>query len=172
MKFRQLIILAVTSVMACMVSAQTVRETIRLDEGWKFAFGNASDPAKDFGCGTEYFNYLTKANSLHNEGPYSQKFDDSAWEEVQDSKGRIVPDACPILTFRIEGEGRILGVGNGDPSYLGADHPKDKDCREFSIPAFNGLAQVIIQSTKTAGSLQLTAISDGLKESILTLKAQ
>ena len=92
--------------------------------------------------------------------------------EVQDSKSRIVPDACPILTFRIEGEGRILGVGNGDPSYLGADHPKDKDCREFSIPAFNGLAQVIIQSTKTAGSLQLTAISDGLKESILTLKAQ
>ena len=92
--------------------------------------------------------------------------------EVQDSKGRIVPDACPILTFHIEGEGRILGVGNGDPSYLGADHPKDKDCREFSIPAFNGLAQVIIQSTKTAGSLQLTAISDGLKESILTLKAQ
>ena len=92
--------------------------------------------------------------------------------EVQDSKGRIVPDACPILTFRIEGEGRIFGVGNGDPSYLGADHPKDKDCREFSIPAFNGLAQVIIQSTKTAGSLQLTAISDGLKESILTLKAQ
>ncbi len=83
MKFRQLIILAVASVMVCMVSAQTVRETIRLDEGWKFAFGNASDPAKDFGCGTEYFNYLTKANSLHNEGPYSQKFDDSAWEEVR-----------------------------------------------------------------------------------------
>ena len=92
--------------------------------------------------------------------------------EVQDQNGRIVPDACPMLTFRLEGEGRILGVGNGDPSYLGADHPKDKDCREFSIPAFNGLAQVIIQSTKTAGSLQLTAISDGLKESILTLKAQ
>ena len=39
--------------------AQNVREVIRLDEGWKFAFGNASDPAKDFGCGTEYFNYLT-----------------------------------------------------------------------------------------------------------------
>ena len=52
--------------------AQSVRETIRLDDGWKFAFGNASDPAKDFGCGTEYFNYLTKANSIHNEGPYSR----------------------------------------------------------------------------------------------------
>ena len=44
------------------VHAQNVRETIRLDEGWKFSLGNAADPAKDYGCGTEYFNYLTKAN--------------------------------------------------------------------------------------------------------------
>lgn len=65
------------------LNAQNARETTRLDEGWKFAFGNASDPAKDFGCGTEYFNYLTKANSIHNEGPYSAKFDDSKWEEVR-----------------------------------------------------------------------------------------
>ena len=49
------------------------------DDGWKFAFGNASDPAKDFGCGTEYFNYLTKAASIHNEGPYSPKFDPGRW---------------------------------------------------------------------------------------------
>ena len=56
------------------------------DDGWKFAFGNASDPAKDFGSGTEYFNYLTKAASIHNEGPYSPKFEpgkwDSEWIEV------------------------------------------------------------------------------------------
>ena len=83
MKLRQLIILAVVCLMAGTTYAQSVRETIRLDEGWKFAFGNASDPAKDFGCGTEYFNYLTKANSIHNEGPYSSKFDDSKWEEVR-----------------------------------------------------------------------------------------
>lgn len=49
------------------------------DNDWKFAFGNASDPAKDFGCGTEYFNYLTKANSVHNEGPYCNKFDEARW---------------------------------------------------------------------------------------------
>ena len=78
-----MMIVAVACLMAGTASAQSVRETIRLDEGWKFALGNASDPAKDFGCGTEYFNYLTKANSLHNEGPYSKKFDDSAWEEVR-----------------------------------------------------------------------------------------
>ena len=67
---------------ACM-NAQNVRETVRLDEGWKFALGNAADPKKDFGCGTEYFNYLTKANSIHNEGPYVAKFDDSAWQEIR-----------------------------------------------------------------------------------------
>lgn len=54
----------------------------RLESGWRFAFGNAADPGKDFGCGTEYFNYLTKANSIHNEGPYTVKFDDSLWQEV------------------------------------------------------------------------------------------
>ena len=67
---------------ACM-NAQNVRETIRLDDGWKFAFGNAADPKKDFGCGTEYFNYLTKANSIHNEGPYVANFNDSTWQEVK-----------------------------------------------------------------------------------------
>lgn len=49
------------------------------NDGWTFAFGDASDPTKDFGCGTEYFNYLTKANSIHNEGPYALKFDASKW---------------------------------------------------------------------------------------------
>ena len=68
MKLRKMMIVAVACLMAGTTYAQSVRETIRLDEGWKFALGNAADPAKDFGCGTEYFNYLTKANSLHNEG--------------------------------------------------------------------------------------------------------
>ena len=73
---------AMLALMAVPVQAQSVRETIRLDDGWKFALGNASDPKKDFGCGTEYFNYLTKANSIHNEGPYVMKFDDKDWQEV------------------------------------------------------------------------------------------
>lgn len=64
------------------LSAQSVRERILLDDDWQFAFGNASSPEKDFGCGTEYFNYLTKAASIHNAGPYSMKFDASAWKRV------------------------------------------------------------------------------------------
>ena len=89
--------------------------------------------------------------------------------EVQDNKGRIVPNACPMLTFRLEGEGRIIGVGNGDPAYLGGDHPKDKDCHEFGIPAFNGLAQLIIQSSQIPSALTLSCTADGLKQGYLSL---
>ena len=70
---RKLVIILATALIAA-VSAGAQTETA-LHEGWKFAFGNAADPAKDFGCGTEYFSYLTKANSIHSEGPYSAKFD-------------------------------------------------------------------------------------------------
>lgn len=55
------------------------REKISFDHGWMLAFGNASSPQEDFGCGTEYFNYLTKASSIHNEGPYALKFDPEKW---------------------------------------------------------------------------------------------
>ena len=83
--------------------------------------------------------------------------------EVQDAKGRIVPDACPMLNFSLSGDARILGVGNGDPMYLGADHPKEKDCKSFSIPAFNGLAQILVQSAETPSAITLGCSSDGLK---------
>ena len=63
----------------CTAAMAYCAEKINFDNNWKFAFGNAADPAKDFGCGTEYFNYLTKAASIHNEGPYSPKFDPAKW---------------------------------------------------------------------------------------------
>ena len=83
--------------------------------------------------------------------------------EIQDSKGRTVPDACQMLNFSLTGDGRILGAGNGDPSYLGEDHPKEKDCKQFRIPAFNGLAQIILQSGHTPSDMTLTVMSDVLK---------
>ena len=59
------------------------RERLCFDQDWMFAYGHASDPTKDFGCGTEYFNYLTKANSIHNEGPYTIRFNpDGRWKAV------------------------------------------------------------------------------------------
>ena len=67
---------------AVSLQGQNMRERQNFDSDWQFAFGDASDPAKDFGCGTEYFNYFTKAASIHNEGPYVMKFDASAWKTV------------------------------------------------------------------------------------------
>ena len=92
--------------------------------------------------------------------------------EIQDVKGRVVPDACQILNFRLEGEGRILGAGNGDPSYLGADHPKEKDCKVFQIPAFNGLAQLIVQSGHMSSDITLTVSSDGLKTGKIVISSE
>lgn len=75
-------ILLLVALLFCTLSAPAQKVT-RLAEGWRFSLGNASDPAKDFGRGTEYFNYLTKAASIHNEGPYVLRFDDSAWTPVR-----------------------------------------------------------------------------------------
>jgi beta-galactosidase len=91
--------------------------------------------------------------------------------DIQDSKGRTVPDACPMLNISLTGEGRILGVGNGDPAYLGEDHPKEKDCKTFRIPAFNGLAQVLVQSDHTPSDLTLTISADGLRTANIIIPA-
>ncbi len=79
---KSLFIIAAVLMAAVISNAQAPRERINFDSDWKFAFGDASDPAKDFGHGTEYFNYYTKAASIHNEGPYAPKFDASGWASV------------------------------------------------------------------------------------------
>ena len=92
--------------------------------------------------------------------------------EIQDSKGRVVPDACPMLRFQLKGDAHILGAGNGDPAYLGADNPNDIHCKEFSIPAFNGLAQIIIQCGHKAGIIKLTCTSENLKNGLMVVNEE
>ena len=91
--------------------------------------------------------------------------------EAQDEKGRIVPNACPMLKIQLEGDARIIGAGNGDPMYLGEDHPKNPNCKEFSIPAFNGLAQILVQSSDAASSITLRCMSDGLKTGSVVIQS-
>ena len=62
MGIRKLTIVMVWMAIVSM-NAQNVREVTRLNEGWRFALGNASDPVKDFGCGTEYFNRPTPSTT-------------------------------------------------------------------------------------------------------------
>jgi beta-galactosidase len=75
---------------------------------------------------------------------------------ITDDKGRVVPTASNLVRFSLSGPGKIIGVGNGDPSC----HESDK-ARKRS--AFNGYCMVIVQSTAKAGDIRLTASADGLK---------
>lgn len=91
--------------------------------------------------------------------------------EIQDEKGRIVPNACPMLKFQLKGDAHIIGAGNGDPMYLGEDHPQNQNCKEFSIPAFNGLAQILVQSSDAASTITLRCMSDELKTGNLVIQS-
>lgn len=74
--------LAIAAALFPVVAAEAQRSVECIDRGWRFSLGHAANPQRDFGCGTEYFNYLTKAASIHNEGPYAVSFDDSAWHQI------------------------------------------------------------------------------------------
>jgi beta-galactosidase len=78
---------------------------------------------------------------------------------VIDRQGREVPDAGNLVRFRISGDARIIGVGNGDPS----SHEPDK-CEEDSWQRrlFNGKCQVIVQSGRSPGLIKFDAESDSL----------
>jgi beta-galactosidase len=74
---------------------------------------------------------------------------------VVDQQGRTVPAADNEITFLVSGAGKVIGVGNGDPS----SHEPDK---AHQRRAFNGLCVAIIQSSKTAGEIKVEATSPGL----------
>ena len=82
---------------------------------------------------------------------------------VLDSLDRVVPTATNLINFIVSG-GTIIGVGNGNPS----SHEADKASQRS---VFNGLAQVIVQSTNQPGSIVLTASSTGLTSTNITITA-
>ncbi len=83
---------------------------------------------------------------------------------ITDAAGRTVPLADNKVTFTLTGEGKIIGVGNGDPSCYEADHATSRS-------AFNGLCMCIVQASKTAGSITIQASSPGLESSTATIEA-
>jgi beta-galactosidase len=78
---------------------------------------------------------------------------------VVDQQGREVPDADNMIKFVIKGPGKIIGVGNGDPS----SHEPDK-CVDgaWQRSSFNGKCQVLVQSTKEPGTIHFEAQAAGL----------
>ena len=85
--------------------------------------------------------------------------------EIVDRSGFPVPTASNLIEFELAGPGRLIGVGNGNPTSLEPDHAP----RRF---AFNGLAQAIIQSSGQLGPIKVTARSPNLAGSMLKLFAQ
>jgi beta-galactosidase len=85
-----------------------------------------------------------------------------------DRRGRVVPIANNKVTFTIEGGGRLIGVGNGDPA--GHDPERFVDPNEIWWRSlFNGHAQAIVEAGDRNGKVVLTAAAPGLEPARITI---
>ncbi len=85
---------------------------------------------------------------------------------VLDSHGREVPTADNLIHFTAEGQGMIIGVGNGNPSSHEPDKYPDGN---YQRKLFNGKCAVVILSDRTPGEITLKATGDGLKAATLRI---
>jgi beta-galactosidase len=85
--------------------------------------------------------------------------------EVLDSQGRVVPTADNEVAFVVEGEGRLIGLDNGDPQ-------SHEDYKAARRKAFNGMCLAIVQSTGKSGRIRVTANSSGLQPANLTISTR
>ena len=84
---------------------------------------------------------------------------------VLDAQGRLVPNTDNRVRFHLTGDGRILGVGNGNPS----DHDPDKAEQRN---AFHGRCMAVIQAGSHPAVLQLTVTSPGLTPASIAFQTQ
>ena len=83
--------------------------------------------------------------------------------DITDDNGNIVPDAADNVKFTVEGEGRLVGVDNGKQD----DHQSYQDDNR---DAFSGSLVAIVQSTKNAGEIKVTASAEGLDPAEVTVR--
>jgi beta-galactosidase len=82
--------------------------------------------------------------------------------EVLDENGVRNPEAENLLNFEISGPGKIIAVASSNPlSAESFQQPQRK--------AWKGRCLVIVKSEKEAGEIFLTAKTEGLSDSKLTL---
>jgi len=82
---------------------------------------------------------------------------------IKDSKDHVVPTADNLVKFSIEGPGKIIGTGNGNPS----SHEPDKASQRM---AFNGYCLVLVQAEKTAGEIRIKILSNDLRGTEVVIK--
>ena len=85
--------------------------------------------------------------------------------EVLDSQGRVVPTADNEIAFVVEGEGKLIGLDNGDPQ-------SHEDYKAARRKAFNGMCLAIVQSTAKSGRIRVTATSPGLQPANLAISTR
>ena len=81
---------------------------------------------------------------------------------ITDEDGNLAPRAGNEIHFEISGGGKIVGVASGDPT----NHESFKGTKHSAL---NGKCLVIVQAGKDAGSVELTATSNGLKSASTTI---
>jgi beta-galactosidase len=74
----------------------------------------------------------------------------------------MAPTAGNEVAFALEGEGKIIGLDNGDTL-------SHEDYQSNRRKAFNGLCLAIVQSTGKPGQIRVTASSPGLKPGSVTV---
>jgi len=79
-----------------------------------------------------------------------------------DREKHLVPTANQSLVFALSGPGKIIGLGSGDE----ASHEPAKGTGR---KPFRGHAQVLVQSTKEAGTIRLEVSAEGLPSASLSL---
>ena len=82
--------------------------------------------------------------------------------DALDANGYPVDNATNRVHVTVEGEGLLAGLDNGDSTDY---EPYKGDCRRL----FSGKLLAIIAPTLNAGTITVTASSDGLKDAVLTL---
>ena len=83
---------------------------------------------------------------------------------IVDSKGRVVPTSDHRVSFSLSGAGRLIGVGNGNPTSLEPDKATFRN-------GFNGLAQALVQSDGHVGPIDFSASAQGLRPGRIRLLA-
>lgn len=84
---------------------------------------------------------------------------------IEDTDGNLVPESDNLVTFKVEGAGVLEAVGNGNQASL-------ESFKEDHIKAFSGMCLAIIRTTESAGTIKLTAISDGLEPSEISITSE
>ena len=85
--------------------------------------------------------------------------------EITDKNGILNPQANNRIKFSIEGKGKIVAVGNSNPTSIESfQQPQRK--------AYEGKCLVIVQSGKQAGEIKLKASSEKLKGQEITVKTE